>query len=316
MHPCNAALLYLTGALQVFAPGALTVHHDGDPGWLRLPPGPTGGNASAAPVAVATYVGPAKPGYVDCAVLLGLSLQRHLPGVPRLCLAPEGLDGRSRGALAAAGWSLVDVGGGGGGPPGAGTCFSGTPCREFYNKMSVFRLPLDHVLWLDADTLVLNGGLRQVLLDTELPSGHIAMVKDCCRPVYNSGLMLFRPDLATFQNMRRMPMDKKSSDQDLINRQFAGKIVALDAKFNTHGYKSMSCNGVVVAHYTGLLKPTYPDAKQLELVRTGKKSKQQPKVFFNFQCDKLYKQYYCSLKESASYVSMELQQALAKLPPC
>jgi len=169
------------------------------------------------------------------------------------------------------------------------------------------------VLWLDADTLVLSADLQRVL-STELPFGHIAMVHDCCRPVYNSGLMWLQPNVTTFNAMQRMPMGKKQGDQDLINDAFAGKIVALEARFNTHGYKSMSCDDVVVAHFTGRRKPTFPDLKHLDSVRTGEKSKQ-AKVF-NFQCAGLYKQYFCGLKDNWQHLSRELQLALAVSPPC
>merc|ERR1712190_91856 len=96
------------------------------------------------------------------------------------------------------------------------------------------------------------------------------MVRDCCSDNYNSGLMLLRPDLKVYSNLRRR-MEQGNGwaalDQPVINEEYGNRIQTLDARFNVHGH-GMPCGQAVVAHYTGR-KPAFPETHDLERIRDG-----------------------------------------------
>eukprot|EP00959_Pyramimonas_sp_CCMP1952_P311991 6529442-Pyramimonas_sp.AAC.1 len=61
------------------------------------------------------------------------------------------------------------------------------------------------------------------------------MAPDGCKSEYNSGVMLFRPDLAVFRQMLELVVNRSREevlDQNIINAAYAGKIKELDREFN------------------------------------------------------------------------------------
>jgi len=268
-------------------------------GWLAPPPNCCEGERPS----IVTYAGKDKLSYIDGAVMLGLSLQWHVPEFPRLCLVVKTMKRERKDLLTAAGWNLVDID-------------EWHPAKEpfgngywwyVYNKIDIFRVKVAKILWMDADMYVWDDSLREVLEATALDKGHIAMVKDCAAKNFNSGLMFFEPDLTVFKHLRSAMISNKGwdgLDQPLINKEYSGRIKELPGKFNTHG-KTKSCKGVVAAHYTGKNKPTWADVHNLKLVSKGYQG-----VAFSLRCPKLYQEYFCAMKNARNYLSEELQHAL------
>merc|ERR1712217_219790 len=142
---------------------------------------------------------------------------------------------------------------------------------------------------------------------TRLQPGQIGMVKDCSQPNYNSGLMLFEPNRTAYRHIHNS-MEKEHGwdglDQPIINLEYSGRILAIDKKFNTHG-NIKPCDGVAVAHYTGRNKPTLANLANLQRVRNGYRE-----VPYSLRCPNLYSQYFCKMKQDASYLSDGLQAAI------
>jgi len=233
--------------------------------------------------------------------MLGLSLQWHVPEFPRLCLVAESMSADNKQLLKAAGWTVLEM---------KESPAADKRTQDALAKMDVFRVNVPQALWMDADMYVWDDPLREVLEDTHLPSGHVAMVKDASGSGANTGLMLLRPSLQRYADLKAGLKDTTGSDsldQLVINKEFNGKVVGLDARFNTHG-SIKPCADVVAAHYTGTKKPTLADAKNLEMVSKG----YQIEDPHYLKCPILYKQYFCALKNAINYLSKELQDALKK----
>lgn len=273
--------------------------NDTDLGWITPPAGCCEGERPS----IITYTGEDKEEYIDGGVMLGLSLQWHVPEFPRLCLVVETMSETNKNLLQSAGWTLIEVKDW----HPLDAHFANDYWWDVYGKANVFRINVSRALWMDADMYVWDDALREVLEATTLAPGHIAMVKDCMSGNYNTGLMFFEPSLAVFRHIRSGMAENAGwdgLDQPLINKEYSGRIVELDAKFNTHG-TIKPCKGVVAAHYTGKKKPTLADAANLKLVSTGYQSEP-----FALECPELYKQYFCALLNAKSYLSDELQAAL------
>jgi len=151
---------------------------------------------------------------------------------------------------------------------------------DVFEKLNIFRLPFGRVLYLDADTYVMNDQLGFLLNTTKLPEGHIGMVHDGCRTgaaqdgEYNSGVMLFRPDRRMFIKLLKVVGGVMSGslegkpDQPIINEAYKGQVKALDRKYNCIDRTgrtatvecAQNCKEVVVTHFTGLPKPASADA--------------------------------------------------------
>jgi len=254
---------------------------------------------------IITYAGKDKMAYIDGAVMLGLSLQWHVPEFARLCLVIKSMSLKNRHLLEGAGWLLVDIEEWH--PDPVRDHFAHDYWWDSYNKIDVFRVKVSKVLWLDADMYIWNDSLRQVLEGTELPKDSIAMVEDCTAKNFNSGLMLFEPNLATFRHLRSgmsLHTGWSGLDQPLINKEYKGRITKLDAKFNAHG-SAKTCKGIVAAHYTGRNKPTLANVENLRRVSKGYTG-----VPYSLRCPKLYEEYFCAMKNARNYLSDELQAAL------
>jgi len=271
--------------------------------WIKPPKGCCDGERPS----IITSAGKGKQEYIDGAVMLGLSLQWHVPEFPRLCLVADSMSADNKQLLKAAGWTLLDI---------------EEPQEDVLAKMNVFRVHVSQALWMDADMYVWDDPLREVLEDTDLKQGQIAMVKDAGGSGSNTGLMLLQPSLKKYAHLFSGAKDASDSDsldqidtvggsnsldQLLINKAFDGNVVRLETRFNTHG-SIKPCADVVAAHYTGKKKPTLADAKNLQMVSKGYQT--EDSVYL--KCPILYKQYFCALKNAVNYLSKELQDALKK----
>lgn len=275
--------------------------------WLDLPQGCC---LSGHPAAV-TYVGGVHQPYIDGASMLGLSLQRHAPHFPRICMILKTMPAKYKSQLAKAGWILVEVEQW---HPHLTDHVWGNYWWDSYNKINVFRLNISQVLWMDADTYVWSDGLEDLFnVGKRFLPGQIAMVRDCNLRSFNSGVMLLQPDRAMFGTIREdMTVNKGWSglDQPLINMEFVGRVVELPPKFNVHGYigpRPEVCNTAVVAHYTGLHKPAEANQTNLRLVRDGYGKSPDPSKIL---CERFFRNYFCALKRDALWLSGELQKEL------
>jgi hypothetical protein len=284
--------------------------------------------------AIVTHAGKNSQEFIDMAVMLAVSLKRHVPDYPRFAIAVRGMTATNQEILAKAGWSVVLVddwselhhrekvpvaqinlpGTTGASPPRSTTprelgllamgpehgeisALNGSEAvhgdrffwrwGDAFEKLNMFRLPFGRVLYLDADTYVMDDKLGFLLNSTDVPQGNIGMVHDGCRTraaqdgEYNSGVMLFNPHRGMFRNLLKVvggvmsgTLEEKP-DQPIINQVFKGRVTALDRKYNCIDLTgrtaaaecAQSCKEVVVTHFTGLPKPATADAKFLDIVR-------------------------------------------------
>mmetsp|Transcript_110436 Transcript_110436/g.219528 ORF Transcript_110436/g.219528 Transcript_110436/m.219528 type:complete len:464 (+) Transcript_110436:142-1533(+) len=272
--------------------------------WIQPPKGCCDGERPS----IITSAGKNRQADIDGAVMLGLSLQWHVPEFPRLCLVDDNMSADSKELLKAAGWTVVEL---------KESQAYGESAKQHQvdslAKMNVFRVKVKKALWMDADMYVWDDPFRKVLEDTDLKQGHIAMVKNADGKASDTGLMLLRPSLQKYANLREsvmLPWPQKYLnivDKSVINSEFKGKVVDLETRFNIHG-SIKPCADVVAAQYTGTNKPTLADAKNLQMVSKGYQT-DDPHYL---KCPKLYKEYFCVLKNAINYLSKELQHAVNK----
>jgi len=277
---------------------------------------------------IVTHAGRHALDYIDSATMLGLVLQRYLPDVPRFAIAIEGMADCHQDQLRGAGWNLVivedwgeeHIGGSGG---SVASNFLGR-WGDSFEKLNVWRFPLDRVLFLDSDTYVFSDRVREIF-DTKLNPGQIAMTKDGCKPEHNSGMMLFKPDLSVYSDLLRMIAlapggSREILDQTLINNHYNGQIVTVDTKFNCIDYQvdshcPLSCGqDTIIAHFTGNPKPTREGVRHVELVRSLNGSEACKGT--NLGGCQLWPRYYCDMKENAPYLSKLLKRTLNQTGPC
>jgi hypothetical protein len=224
------------------------------------------------------------------AVMLGISLSRHLPDYPKIALGVKGMTDENQELLKNAGWYLVLVGDWR--APPCESCIDDEFTSRFqdsWERLNAFRLPVGRVLYMDADTYVVNDKLGELLNSTDLPPGHIAMVPSSytqkgevgCQNGFSSSVMLFRPDMSKYLGMMtsvaRILAGNASqrSDEQIITNEYNGAFTRLDTKFgcvypsSKEGPDacSMSCVDVVVSHFTGLPKPSFADVEELSKVK-------------------------------------------------
>ncbi|CAK0858348.1 unnamed protein product [Prorocentrum cordatum] len=169
--------------------------------------------------AIVTHAGKNSQEFIDMAVMLAVSLKRHVPDYPRFAIAVRGITETNQETLAKAGWTVVLVddwmelqqrenaslvplaqmklnGTTGAGPPPS-TAQRGLKLLDLeaipdedrffwrwadvFEKLNMFRLPFGRVLYLDADTYVMSDQLDFLLNSTTLPNGNIGMVHDGCK---------------------------------------------------------------------------------------------------------------------------------------
>jgi len=257
---------------------------------------------------VITYAGKDKEAYVDGAVMLGLSLSEFLPENPRFCMVDNTMPDAFKQRLAKVGWHLVEL------QDWHPTLdrFAHGYWWDVYNKINVFRIRVEKILYMDADMLVLSDKLQE-LLSTNLAPGEIAMVQDMQHGQFNTGLMLFAPNMTSFVEIREDMISLqgwKGLDQPAINKRFEGHVVHLDRRFNAHG-SSKVCDSAVVAHYTGHNKPSLAKVDNLKQVRDGYRKHGPPYL----QCPELYERYFCKMQVSTKFLSDPLRKAIGEAGP-
>jgi len=279
--------------------------------------------------AIVTFAGKRDVSYIDGAVMLGSSIQKHVPGYPMVALIIEAMKLNYQHLLQEAGWTLVTV-------PNWDAEYCGPDCdhvflgrwHDSFEKINAFRLPFHRALFLDSDTYVFSSRLKE-MITAELPDGHIAMAKDGCKDEYNSGVMFYKPDLEVFKDMLFMVSNRKREgilDQELINSAYENKVVEFSREFNcvdTVGIQpgqrkacEFHCSSsAVVAHFTGHPKPTSAKRRLLELVRRPG-SPEIACANTNFGSCARWSEYYCDIRDNFHNVSKDLQSALKKTGLC
>jgi len=280
--------------------------------------------------AIVTFAGKRNMDYIDGAVLLGRSIQEHAPGYMMVAIVIENMKDKHQETLRKAGWKLVVV-------PNWDRDYCGEDCdlrfltrwHDSFEKINVFRLPFEKVLFLDSDTYVFNDRIQELLTQTTLPDGHIAMAKDGCKDQFNSGVMLFKPNLDVFKSMLKMVTEssrEKILDQELVNAIYKDKIVEVPREFNCVDIVGVQpglrkecefhcTKDVVISHFTGYPKPTNAVRRRLEIIRrpgapeiacTGK----------NFGSCRKWSAYYCDIRKHSKYLTKELQTVLKQTGEC
>mmetsp|Transcript_110820 Transcript_110820/g.324224 ORF Transcript_110820/g.324224 Transcript_110820/m.324224 type:complete len:359 (-) Transcript_110820:83-1159(-) len=261
-------------------------------------PGSQGGHA------IITYAGSTKQAYIDGAVMLGRSLARLDLPVELWCLVQATMAPQDRQRLEAVGWRLREV------EPWLPEEWHKERCgywHDAYNKVDIFRLPFDRVLYLDADTFVFGHGSDLLqLLNGELKPGEIKMVKDVNGHSYNSGVMVFSPDLEAFRKVQSV-MATGQLDQPSINKAYDGAVAKLPFRYNVHGFGKHNCSDVVIAHFTGVHKPAEANAKNLKLIRGGAEGLQ-----YGLSCPNLYIEYFKELHRQYDFLSPPLKKLLSQ----
>ncbi|CAK0824611.1 unnamed protein product [Prorocentrum cordatum] len=294
------------------------------------------GNATA----IVTYAGKKDLTYIDGAVMLGMSVRKHVPGFPMVAIVVEGMKPSYQQLLRDAGWAIAAV-------PNWEADYCGPKCdlqflgrwHDSFEKRGVgnaFRLPFQRVLFLDADTYVFQPKLRSVI-EMYLPDGHIAMAMDGCKDVahghgsdeYNSGVMVYSPSLELFMQMLDMVSHRERNDildQNIINEAYRGKVVELHRNFNcvdiigVQPGQRTECqfrcgDDAVVSHFTGHPKPTAGKRMLLELIRRPTS----PRIACtntNFGSCAKWSQFYCDMRQHSERLSSSLQADLEHAGPC
>lgn len=271
------------------------------------------------------------------AVMLGLSLSRHLPGYPKIALGIKGMTDENQELLKGAGWHLVLVGDWRV-PMNCESCIDDNEFTSRYQdsweRLNAFRLPVGRVLYMDADTYVANDKLGYLLNSTDVPPGNIGMIPSSstlpgeagCQTGFSSSVMLFRPDLYAYRGMmvqvaRTLAGNAtRRGDEQIINIEYEGRVTELDSKFGCLYPASkdgpdpcaLTCSTeVVVSHFTGLPKPTSADATQLSRVKGN-----DPETSIR-RASKVHRHalstYYRDLVENKEMLTKPLQDSIALL---
>jgi len=280
--------------------------------------------------ALVTFAGMKKTEYLDGAVMLAHSLKKHAPGYPLVAIAIEGMKPEHSKQLENAGWQLVFV-----------ENWEDEYCRQdcdqtfmkrwhdSFEKINIFRLGFNKVLFFDADTYVFSPRVTELLTETNLKNDHIAMAPDGCKDEYNSGVMLFHPSVRIFRQMLELVVTRTREqvlDQNIINAAYAGKIKELGREFNCVDIMGVQpgmpeecphkCSDkVVVAHFTGHPKPTAAMRRLLAMVRRPESPETTCKNT-NFGSCKQWSQFYCDLRVHKKTLSKNLQGWLKGTGDC
>jgi len=281
--------------------------------------------------AVVTFAGKNNTEYIDGAVMLGMSAQKYLPDYVRVAMIIKGMNQKNRILLRKAGWKLITV-------PDWESEYCGEGCDEeffgrwhdSFEKINAFRLPFKRVLFMDSDTYIFKDRVRWLVEKIQLPSvDHIAMAKDGGKDEYNSGVMVFKPDLEVFKAMLLMVTQRRREqilDQTLINDYYKGKIFPIDRMFNcvdtvgiqpgqTKPCEHHCSKNAVIAHFTGHPKPTSPKRRLLELVRRPG-APALACMHTNFGSCGKWSEYYCDIRKHSNRLSTELRNELGSLGTC
>lgn len=241
----------------------------------------------------------------DGAVLLGLSLQAHLPNVPRFSLVEASVPSKYRKVLVDAGWRVLEI-------------------DNDFGELNVFRLNLKTALFMRSDMLVYTDHIQE-LVDGHtyfLLPGHVAMVEDTCGSAaggtYNTGLMILQPGDNEFKGVKtavesHSELGTSEALQAAINDRYEGNVKRLPAKFNAHHTyqgSGQKCDDIVVAQFTGPWKPTSTSADLQKTFRLGESPEH------GLDCGDRYDDYYCKLRDEKEHVTEDLRNTLDMLGSC
>lgn len=267
--------------------------------------------------AIVTHAGKRDLTYIDSAVMLGMSIQKHVPGFPMVAIVVEGMKSRNQQLLRNAGWAIAPV-------PDWEFDRCGVSCglHDNFEKVNAFRLPFQRALFLDAETYVFSPKLRNIM-DMHLPPGHIAMAMDGCKSEYNSGVALYRPDLAVFNQMLSMVPSHRGPDnilgRNLISEVYSGKVVEMPNEFNCVDImaqkrpgRKTSCKfcgrDAVVSRFIGASK-IEEEGMLLEFVRRPISPMLACPNTSSGSCSK-WSEYYCDMRKHSEKLSSDLQLSL------
>jgi len=291
--------------------------------------------------AIVTHAGKNHQEYIDMCIMLGKSLEKNAPGVPKVAMIIAGMRMDYQVLLRQAGWRVLKVDDVDPCSDGIQHCDSHFHARwqDSFEKLNIFRLPFARILFLDADTYVFNDGINLLLNSTLVPEGHVAMAPDGCKTnlktggaEYNSGVMVFKPSLEIFQNMLEMISVRSGDemlDQNIINDAFQGKVVELEKQFDCidpvgvppglkrpcHASHLCKKKQVVISHFTGMFKPTKANPFYLRLVQQPASFKATCENTNHGGCQK-WAEYYCAMHQNRKHLTPELQDALEVAGGC
>uniref|UniRef100_A0A7S4UBG9 Hexosyltransferase n=1 Tax=Alexandrium monilatum TaxID=311494 RepID=A0A7S4UBG9_9DINO len=294
---------------------------------LRCPRGPLPGIHPASNLrhaegaAFLTYVSARRLDYLDGAVLLGLSLRKHAPGVRTMALIEE-LEspptGYVEGVLRKAGWELL-VSVPKMSPPNAppGSSNDGLHAKALMFNPDV--IPFRRFVYLDSDAWVRSPRIME-LLDPALvsPERPIMMTEDLNAPgMFSTGVMVAQPDKEFFNKLFPIVMAGHDNDQPAVNEAYRGRIAPLDPAFNVHAGMfergRLAPEDAIVVHFTGQtpFKPMHADADHLREVRRGRGS---DPVYGLRGGGCLFAEYFAWMagEERLRHVSYELQTTIAE----
>jgi len=277
--------------------------------------------------AVVTHAGKDYLDYIDGATMLGLTLKKHLPEVPRFAMVIKEMNKGFKEQLRNAGWHIIEVEDWGKDHCGE-DCGGGFLGRwgDSFEKLNVWRFPFERVLFLDADMYILRDGIQDIL-DLQLGPGQIAMTPDGCKPEHNSGMLLFRPDVKVFarllENIAIHSGGREVLDQTVINMEYRDNILSMHKKYNCVDYSAdwrcpLTCgNDTVIAHFTGTPKPTRQNHFNLEWVRTASPINGSERcIHTNRGNCATWPLFFCDMKRSQAFLSRNLQRALNETGEC
>ncbi|CAE8630026.1 unnamed protein product, partial [Polarella glacialis] len=298
---------------------------------------------SQADVMFVTYLCPKRWSYIDAAVMLGLSLKKHAPGIPRSAFLEE-LTGTSTADLEATAKTLIKAGwqfimrSPAIHPPNApkGLHFDGS-----YGKAMLFHADtihwmaqqlgdarVEHVIYLDADSWVRSPLISELARPDLLVGGKLmAAVVDaagrkcpqgayCEGGRYNTGVMVYKPDGEKAAKIWRTMSESYKNDQPSINLAYEDEVAELHPAFNVHGNFLRdkvvpTAEDAVVVHFTGAPKPTFADAEHLRAVCEGREFDPRYGLLDGGQ---LYAEYFAAMLDPDAFplLSPLLQTELSK----
>jgi len=280
--------------------------------------------------AIVTHAGKNNQEFIDMAVMLGVSLTRHMPDHLRIALGIKGMTDDNQAALKEAGWHVVLVADWRAPAYSFNSCGESCIDDEFmvrhqdsFERLNAFRLPVGRVLYMDADTYVASGALGLLLNSSQtIPRNNIGMVPNGCDRGFSSGVMLFKPSLKKYLRMVFHMAQvltgnaSKRNDEQIINALYEGKISELDSKFNCMSPTGVNlnhscqkrCAEVVVSHFTGLPKPARADVESFSLVRGTAPSVQRNGDAMS--------RFYCDLIDSQALLTRPLQRIVSRADAC
>lgn len=272
-------------------------------------PAPPVARGAPSEYAVVTYAGIEKQSYIDGAIMLRRSFEASPKSVHFVCLVGRTMSAENKDSLKNAGWDVqeVDI-----------WCPLITEQKhplgywsQSYEKINAFGLQFKSVLFMDADTWAVSDDAATKLLDKLKDFGdsgksdQILMAPDVnSTQGWNSGVMIFSPSEAKFNQVATIMETNGWLDQPTINKAYEGKIQALDQEYNVHGWLRDYCDKAIVAHFTGMHKPTWADPDCVRMTREGKLSEVHNT---NLKCPQLYTAFYERLKIEETYLTPSLR---------